>query len=131
MDGRVREERSLGELFTELTDEVRMLFRQEVALARTEVSSKVSHLSRDAIRIGIGAAVAFVGFQALVAAGIVALDLIIPLWLSALIVGALLAIVGYVLIQQGMNDVRQRGVTPTQTIDSLKEDREWLQNQIR
>ena len=131
MDGRVREERSLGELFTELTDEVRTLFRQEVALARTEVNTKVSHLSRDAIRIGIGAAIAFVGFQALVAAGIIALDIIIPLWLSALIAGALLAIVGYALIQQGMNDIKRRGVTLTQTIDSLKEDREWLQNQIR
>ena len=131
MDVRVREERSLGELLTELTDEIRLLFRQEVALARTEVNSKVSHLSRDAMRIGIGAAIAFVGFQGLVAAGIVALDLIIPLWLSALIVGAVVAVVGYVLIQQAMNDIKRRGVTPTQTIDSLKEDREWLQNQIR
>ena len=131
MDGRVREERSLGELFGELTDEVRTLFRQEVALARAEVNSKVSHLSSDAIRIGIGAAVAFVAFQALVATGIIALDLILPLWLSALIVGVVLAIVGYALIQQGMNDIKRRGVTPTQTIDSLKEDREWLQDQIR
>lgn len=131
MDGRVKEERSLGELFSELSDEVRLLFRQEVALARTEVSSKVSHISRDAMRIGIGAVLAFVGFEALVAAGIVALDLILPLWLSALIVGAVLAIVGYVLIRQGMNDVKRRGITPTETLDSLKEDREWLRNQIR
>jgi hypothetical protein len=131
MDGRVREERSLGELFGDLTDDVRMLLRQEVALARTEVSDKVAHLSRDGMRIGVGGVLAFVGFQALVATAIIALDLIIPLWLSALLVGAVLAIVGYVLIRQGMNDVKRRGITPTETISSLKEDSEWLQDQVR
>jgi len=88
-------------------------------------------LSRDAAMIGVAAAIAFVGFQALVATAIIALDLILPLWLSALIVGVVLAIVGYALLRRGMNDIKRRGITPTETIDSLKEDREWLQNKIR
>lgn len=131
MNGHVREGQSLGELLTELTGEVRTLFRQEMALARVEVSDKVSHLGRNAAMIGVAAALAFVGFQALIAAAIVALDIILPLWLSALIVGAVLAIVGYVMLRGSLNDIKQRGIAPTQTIDSLKEDREWLQDKIK
>ena len=89
MDGRVREERSLGELFGDLTDDVRMLLRQEVALARTEVSDKVAHLSRDGMRIGVGGA-RRLGLSGPGGDSHHCLDLIIPLWLSALLVGAVL-----------------------------------------
>ena len=67
-----REERSLGELFTDLTHEISNLFRQEVALAKSEVTQKAKSAGKDVGFIAGGGAVAFVGFMALVAAAIAA-----------------------------------------------------------
>jgi VIT1/CCC1 family predicted Fe2+/Mn2+ transporter len=126
-----KEERSLGELFTELGDEMRTLIRQEVALATTEIRDKISHLGRDATMMAVAGAVAFVGFEALIAAAIIGLAQVIPLWLSALIVGVVLGIVGYILLRSSLNDIKKRGIVPEKTVQSLKEDREWVQDQMR
>jgi uncharacterized membrane protein len=124
------EDRSLGDLFGELTDELRILLRQEVELAKAEMSEKVSHFSRDVVKIAAGAIVGFVAFQVLIATAILALALIIPAWLSALIVGVVLGIVGYAVLRNGLNDLQKRSVVPERTIESFKEDRQWVQNRM-
>lgn len=126
-----REERSLGELFTELTQEISNLFRQEVALAKTEMTQKASKAGKDVGFIAAGGAVAFVGFMALVTAAIAALASALPLWLSALIVGVIVAIVGYVFVQRGMSALKTMNMAPEQTIDTLKEDAEWMHEQTQ
>lgn len=125
------EERTIGDLFADLTADLRVLVRQEVALARAEVSDKVSHLGRDAATIAIGGVLAFVGLQALVATAILALSLVLPAWLSALIVGAVLALVGGLLAWRGYQDLRERGVVPQETVESLKEDAQWAKEQLK
>ena len=125
------EERSIGDLFADLTADLRVLVRQEVALAKAEISDKVSHLGRDAATIAIGAVLLFVGFEALVATAIIALSLVLPAWLSALIVGAVLALVGGLLAWRGYRDIRQRGVMPQETVESIKEDAQWAKEQLK
>ncbi|MHB0859593.1 MAG: phage holin family protein [Anaerolineae bacterium] len=131
MSTRFREERSLGELFTELLDDTRLLVRQEIELAKTEVSQKLSGYAKDAAYLGIAGAVAYVGFMAIVAAAIIGLGAVIPMWLSALVVGVVLALVGYLFARRGMNGMKSRSIVPEQTVESLKEDKEWAQGQIR
>lgn len=125
-----RQERPLGELFGELSEELRTLVRQEIELARVEISDRVADLGMDAAYMAGAAAVAFVAFQALVATAVIGLSYLVPWWLSTLIVGVVLGVAAYLLLQRGLNDIRRRGVVPTETVRSLKEDKEWLQDQI-
>lgn len=124
-----RDERSLGELFAELARETSTLVRQEVTLARTEMTQKVSQLGRDVGVIGVGGAVAYAGLLAVIAALILGLGQLIPLWLSSLIVGFVVAAVGYILIQRGLSALKRADLTPRETVETLKEDQEWVKDQ--
>lgn len=123
-------EPSLGKLFSNLAYDTRTLLIQEVALAKSEMSQKVSQGKRGATFLGIGGAIAYAGLLALIGAAIMALALFMPGWLAALIVGVVVAIVGYVLIQKGLNELKPEELKPTQTIESVKETKEWAKEQI-
>ena len=126
-----RDDRSLGELFAELARETSTLVRQEMALARTEMTQKATQVGRDAGAIGVGGAIAYAGLLAVVAALILLLGQFIALWLSALIVGVVVAGVGYILIQRGLSALKRADLTPHETIASLKEDTEWAKDQTK
>ena len=127
-----RDERSLGELFGDLAKETSTLVRQEVQLAKTEMTEKASAVGKDAGMIAAGGFVAYAGLLALVAALIIALgQLGVPWWLSSLIVGVVVAAVGYLLIQKGINAIKRTNMAPKQTIQTLKEDRQWASEQMR
>jgi len=126
-----REERSIGELFAELARETSTLVRQEVQLAKTEMTQKVTSAGKDAGMIGAGGALAYAGLLAVLAAVIIGLGQIIPMWLSALIVGVVVIGVGYMLVQQGLNALKRIDPTPRQTVETLKEDTEWAKEQTR
>lgn len=125
------EERSLGDLFAELSRETTTLVRQEVALAKTELSTKASKVGKDVAFIGAGAAVAYAGFLAIVAAIIIILAALIPWWLSALLVGAIVAGIGYFLIQTGLQALRRTELAPRETIESLKDNAQWAREQTQ
>ena len=126
-----RDDRSLGELFAELAQETGTLVRQEVELARVELGQKASRVGRDIAALAVGGAVAYAGVLALVAAAILALgEAGLPWWLSALIVGLVVAGVGYALIARARTALQQADLAPRQTVETLKEDREWAKEQI-
>lgn len=124
-----RDDRSLGELIAELSRETVTLMRQEVQLAKTEMSQKASRVGKNVGFLVVGGVVAYTGLLAIVAAVIIALGNAIPLWLSALVVGLVIAAVGGLLVVKGANTLRQEDPTPQETIETLKEDREWLRDQ--
>ncbi len=128
---RQRDERSIGELFAELANETSTLVRQEIQLAKTEMTQKVTSAGKDVGMIGAGGALAYAGLLALIAAVIIGLGQIIPMWLSALIVGLIVAGIGYVLIQRGLSALKRIDPAPRQTIETLKEDTEWAKEQTR
>jgi len=126
-----RDDRSLGELFAELAQETGTLVRQEVELARVELGQKASRLGRDIAALAVGGAVAYAGVLALVAAAILALgEAGLPWWLSALIVGIVVAGVGYALVARARTALKAADLAPRQTVETLKEDREWAKEQI-
>lgn len=126
---RQEDTRSLGELFSELANETTMLVRQEIQLARTEMTQKATEAGKDVGMIGAGGALAYAGLLALIAALIIGLGELIPLWLSALIVGLVVVGVGYMLIQRGLTALKQIDPKPQQTIQTLQEDKEWVKEQ--
>jgi uncharacterized membrane protein SpoIIM required for sporulation len=126
-----RDERSLGELFADLARETSNLVRQEVRLARTEMTEKVTQVGRDGGTIGMGGAIAYAGFLAIVAALILGLGQFLPLWLSALIVGLVVGGIGYAVLQSGLSALKRANLTPHETIETLKEDAEWVKDQTK
>ena len=123
-------ERSLGELFGELTREITTLVRQEIALATTEMSQKASTVAKNVAYLAVGGLVAYAGLLAVVAAVILALGNFIPMWLSALVVGLVVAGIGYMLVQQGITAFKRADLAPRQTMETLKEDAEWAKQQM-
>ncbi|HET7469469.1 MAG TPA: phage holin family protein [Gemmatimonadales bacterium] len=128
---RTAEERSIGELFGELSQDMALLVRQEAQLAKTEMQTKLSRVTGDLISLAAGGVVALVGGLAITAA--VILLLIHPIgvtpWLAALIVGALLGIIGWVMLQRGLKDLKRTDPTPRRTVETIKEDIQWAKEQ--
>lgn len=127
---RQENERSLGQLLTDITNDLSTLLRKEIQLARVETMEKASQATQSVVLMVAGGLVAYTGVIALVIGIIVALANWMPLWVSALIVGVLLAIVGFVLIQSGRNSLKQMSVVPEKTIESIKEDAEMVKEKV-
>ena len=127
----LKQERSIGELFGQLSQDMTLLVRQEIQLARTEMSDKLSRLAANLISVAAGGFVAYLGGLALVAAVILALrDLAnISLAVSALIVGAILAVIGWVMLQRGLKEMKRVDLAPRRTVETLKDDVQWAKEQ--
>lgn len=124
-------ERSLGELFSDLSQRTSELVRQEMLLARTEMSAKLAGVGRDAAWAGVGAALGHAALLVATAAVVLLLiELGLQAWLSAAIVAAALGIVAVVLVQGRVAALRRRDVRPVQTIHSLKELSQWAKNEL-
>lgn len=122
----LKDNRSLGELFSDLSQEMQRLFQDEAALLRSEMSQKISRAAKDITALAVGGAVLYAGLLAIITAGILALGIAIPLWLSALIVGVVVLAIGTFLVLKGVQDLKRADLKPSRTISSLKGDKEWL-----
>ena len=128
---RTAEERSLGELFGELSQDMGLLVRQEAQLAKTEMQTKLTKVTGDLVSLAAGGVVALVGGLAITAA--IILLLIDPIgvkpWLAALIVGVVLGLIGLMMLQRGLKDLKRTDPTPRRTVETIKEDIQWAKEQ--
>ena len=128
---RTDEERSIGTLFGELSQDVALLVRQEAQLAKTEMQQKLSKVTTDLVSVASGAILALVSGLALMAA--IILLLIDPIgvkpWLAAFIVAAVLGTVGWVLLQRGLKNLKRTDPTPRRTLETIKDDIQWAKEQ--
>ena len=127
----LREDRSIGELFGQLSQDMTMLFRQELQLARAELSEKISQVTSNLVSVIAGGFVAYVGALALVAALILGLHEAAEIspWISALIVGAIFAVAGYVMLNRGLKELKRVDLAPRRTVETLKDDVQWAKEQ--
>jgi uncharacterized membrane protein YqjE len=125
-------DRSLGELFSDLSQQTAELIRQEMRLAKAELSEKAADVGRHAMMIGVGIAFALAAVVAL--AGAVALLLVqfgvVP-WLAALLAAVAMGAVAFLLAQSGISALKQKSIAPVETMHSLKETTQWLKNGTR
>jgi hypothetical protein len=118
--------RSLGDLFSDLTREISTLVKNELALARVEMSTKISRAARHAGTLALGAVVALAGVFTLAASLVLVLVRAgMPAWGAALLVGLGLAAIGAVLAMRSLSALREEDLTPTETIQTLKETTAW------
>lgn len=131
-DPRTQTQPSIGELFGELTRETGTLIRQQMELARLELSQRVSRLGKGLTRVVIGGALATGGLLAIVAGIVLAVTAMgVPAWVSALVVGGALALAGYLLAQQAISAMSRDDLAPQATIETLKENAEWIKTPTR
>jgi hypothetical protein len=125
----VKEQASIGELFSDLAAQTGKLIRQEAALAKSELTDKASAAGKDIAFVAVGALVGYTAMLAVTAAVIIMLGYVIPIWASALLVGVVLGIAAYFIVTSGLSHFRSANWAPQETIDSIKEDAEWLRKQ--
>ncbi len=122
--------RTLATLFAELMREVRALFQQEMALVRTELGEKIAQLGTGFLGIVAGGIVVFAGFVLLLEAGVLLLSLWIPFWLSALVLGILVVVLGAFFFQVGVKRLQARSLMPSVTIESIRRDTALLKEHL-
>lgn len=123
-------EPSIGSLFTDLTEDMGKLVRQELELVRAETMQKVNTAMRSIIMMVAGGLLAYAGLIVILIAAAIALGNIMPYWLSTLIVGAVVVIVAAVLVTSGRSLLANMTVVPENTVESLKEDARWAKEQV-
>jgi drug/metabolite transporter (DMT)-like permease len=120
------DDRSLGELFSELSRETGTLIRKEMELATTEMTAKAKTAGGHIGVAAAGGALAHAGLLVLLAAIVIGLTALgLAAWLAALLVALLTMLVGYLLVNRGLSALRNTAVAPTQTIETLKENAKW------
>jgi hypothetical protein len=137
-----RETGKFGEvwlLVRQLLNQASHLIRQETQLAKAEFREAVHAYARNSVLLAIGAAVALCGLLALLAAAVagvyVLLNLAVPwyiaAWLSPLIVGAAAGLMAYGLIGRAIHTLRHTTLKPTKTIDTVRQDAQWLKDRLK
>jgi Putative Actinobacterial Holin-X, holin superfamily III len=125
-----RDDRSLGDLFAELSRDTTTLLRKEIELAKTEMASNFARLGRHAMFIAVGGALAYAGLLTIVAALVVILAAAgLTWWAATSIVGIVVVLGGYLLLQRGLSALQRDRLTPTETIETLKENAAWARGQ--
>jgi len=124
------DDRSVGDLLKELSEQTSTLVRQELDLAKAEMSEKGKQAGLGAGMFGGAGLFGLLAMIALTACLIMALDHAVTDWLAALIVTAVYAAIAGVLALQGRNKVREAApAVPEQTVETVKEDVEWAKTQ--
>jgi hypothetical protein len=126
----VKEERSIGDLFSELMGETSTLIRQEVALAQVEITNKATAAGKNVGYLVVGGAVGYAALLVLLAGVVAILANFVPLWASALIVAAVVGITAYMLISSALTQLRKTDLAPHEAVQSIKEDAKWLKDQV-
>jgi uncharacterized membrane protein YqjE len=129
---RSEQKRTTGELLKELGDEVTTLVRQEVQLAKAELSEKGKRFGAGGAMLGVAAVAGLGLLGALTATLILALAVVMHAALAALVVTVLYGVVAAVAALVGRRKVQQATPpVPEQTVESVKEDVAWAKTRIR
>ena len=130
--------RSLSDLIRELRDETTTLLRQEVALAKTEMSEKINTVTRNVAFAIVGGAVAHLALIFLLLSASGGIETGIEAteaaphgqWIAPLIVGLVVGAIGALLLMKAKSGLSKANMKPQKTIESLQEDKQWLQRKV-
>jgi hypothetical protein len=130
----------VADLIRELRDETTILFKQELLLAKKEMSEKASRVGKNVGMIAAGGLVAYAGallllyaISNLAVSGLVAmgLSLQVAAWLGPAIVGLIVALIGYAMYKSASEALSKESLAPEKTIETIQEDKEWMQHKIK
>jgi hypothetical protein len=130
-----KHDKSLATLFSDLTRETVNLVRQEIALGRSEISQKISSAQTGVTSVALGAAVVLAGLfiilQAIVNAVMMVLPPDVAPWLAPLIVGVVVAAIGYAMLKAGSTKLKPDNLMPHRTVDSFMRDKRVIKEKMQ
>src|SRR5687767_3552977 len=127
-----RMDRSLGELFSDLSQQTAELIRQEMRLAKAELGEKFADVGRHAMMIGAGVAFGLAAVVALAAAiALLLIEVGILPWLAAGLTALVMGGAAFALAQSGISALKTKSIAPVETMHSIKETTQWLKNGTR
>ncbi|KRB83902.1 hypothetical protein ASE07_23455 [Noviherbaspirillum sp. Root189] len=130
-----KSDKSLAALLSDLTRDMVDLVRQEIALARAEMSTKIGSAQAALTSVAIGAAILLAGLFIILLAVVKGVEMILPPsvapWLAPLIVGAVVVVIGYVMLKGGSSKLTAENLMPNKTMDSLKRDKIVAQEKMQ
>jgi len=119
---------SIGQLIGDISDDLSKLFRQEVELAKAEVRQEATKAGKAAGMLGAAGFAGYMTVLLLSFAVVYGLSNVIDAGWAALIVAAVWAIAGGVLYANGRRKLREVNPVPRRTVETVKEDAQWLKN---
>lgn len=123
-------EPSLGALLGDLAHESSTLVRQEMTLAKTEMTQKVTHAAENIGVLLLGGSIANAGLVVLLLGLAYALSAYVPLWASALFFGVAAMAIGVWMGQRGLEALGRMNAVPQKTVDTLKDNARWAKEQL-
>ncbi|MYW93180.1 phage holin family protein [Amycolatopsis rubida] len=124
-------EKSAADLAADLSASLKRLLHDELRLAMAELQAKGKRFGIGAGLVGFAGVLALLGGATLIAAAVLALALVVPGWLSALLVGgALLLVAGLAALAGGKEASRAGPVVPEESVERVREDVETMK-QVR
>lgn len=125
-------EPSLGELFSNLTSNTQTLVKQELALAKTELTQSAKDVGMAVGKLVAAALILFLGLIFLLFAAVALLHHVaFSWWVSALIVGGVVLLIGLLLVLRARAQLSGANLKPTATIESLKDDAAFAKGQVQ
>lgn len=121
----------LPDLLRQLATDAALLVRQEIALARVELTEKLTIVASSAVGFGVAAIFALGMFGALTVTVIALVALVLPLWAAALVVTIAYGGIAAVAALLGKNIASRASLVPTQSVESVRADARAVRDGIR
>lgn len=116
-------EASVPTLIRQLADDATNLVSKEIRLAKTEMFENINNLKKGAVSVASSSFVLNAGLLTLVFSAVTGLATVMELWLSALIIGSAITLIGFAMLGAGKKKMDAAAMRPDHTIDSVKDDK--------
>jgi hypothetical protein len=119
----LKEQRPLASLFSDLMRETTDLVRKEIALAKSEMSQKAAQVKSGVSCLAVGGAFLFAALLFLLNGAVAWVASVMPdapVWAPSLIVAAVVAVIGAIVLMVGRNSLEARNLAPRRTVESLR-----------
>ena len=130
---------TIAELLKDLREESIHLLREEIALAKKEISEKISSTALNVTYVAGGALVAYcaITFLLLAISSLISQELLAhgvsigwAIFLGLLIIALIIGAISIGMIVKGVQTLKKLSFVPEKTVETLKEDKTWAQNKI-
>lgn len=118
----VNSEASIPSLVRQLAEDATNVFSKEIRLAKTEMYENINDLKKGIASVASGSFVLYAGVLTLLFSAVLGLGTVVDLWLSALIIGAVVTVIGFAMLGAGKKKMDASAMRPDHTIDSVKDD---------
>jgi uncharacterized membrane protein YqjE len=123
--------RTVPEVLQDIVGNIQEIIRSELRLAKAEVKQEAAKAKSPVIMSVMGGALGFYAFGFLLLTAMLAMATVMAMWMAALIIGGVLAIVSLALIGAAKSRFKHVNAVPERTIESIKENVQWTKDQSR